>query len=228
VDYPVGTGGSPPTTGLPTLVTGISTSAAFYLLNGVIEGASNFNRLGRRIRLKTINISMNFYTTMAVAAPGAPAHPVQPRIRVALVYDRQPSTSSGAGVMPAYNDIWQQRDQFGIASNYEWSPINVDNTSRFIVLRDCKINYPTNNGLELNQVALSMNNAFIEGTQCKMFKKLRMLETNFRSNTTGSTGNTVGDIQSGGLYIVFISNINPDSSNILAEWTSRLRFYDAL
>jgi len=223
VDYPIGTG-SPPTSGVSTQVTVPTTVGNFYTLNPVIEGSSNYNRLGRRIRMKSIQIVINMESAVQTLTPSAPATVFAPRMRIALVYDRQPS----GGAVPAFNDVWQQRDQFGLSSDYEWSPNNVDNQSRFIILRDCKINFATNNALETNQISLSINNAFIEGTQCKLFKKLKGLETNFRSNTVGNTGNTIADIQSGALYLVFRSNMIPADATIACTWTSRLRFYDAL
>jgi len=192
-------------------------------INLMQEGSSNYNRLGRRIRMKSIQITGSFFNNGATVIV---ANEAMPQIRLALVYDRNPSYNGTISVVPAYNEIWQMRSQLGAATNYEWAANNVDNQSRFIILRDCRVTFPTNFSGSTDQIALTMNNAYIEGNQCKLFKKLRGLETNFRSN---SNPTTIGDVQSGALYFISISNLVPATqASISFKWTARLRFYDAL
>lgn len=105
-----------------------------YTLNLTIEGVANFNRLGRRIRMKSIQITGAWQPFNASGGTGTFAE--QPIFaRFAVVYDRQPSP---AGTPPTYNEIWMGRDASGTANNAAnepWSPPNVDNIDRFQVWR---------------------------------------------------------------------------------------------
>jgi hypothetical protein len=196
-----------------------------YSLNNIQEGASNFNRLGRRVRLKSIHIVGNF-TRNAVAPPGAADVKVPYMARFALVYDRQPAAT---GVFPTAQEIWLQRDQQGTASNglnWPWAAANVDNVDRFQVLRDCKFGFATNDPLNVDQVVITVaNQNFVQGTQCMLYKKLRGMETHYRSQTNPIT---VADISTGALYFCIYSDANAVQGTISFRWSARLRYWDAL
>lgn len=193
------------------------------------EGAANYNRLGRRIKLKSIQITGTFIPNTPQPTPSV-AQPVFARF--ALIYDRQPNS---AGTYPNPQDIWLTRDQTGasnssLAVNWPWCPPNVDNIDRFQVLRDCKFNFATNDPAATDEVALLITNqTLVQGTQCMLYKKLRGLETHFRSNTNPSG---IADISTGALYFVIWSDISGSSpypnSTITFKWSARLRFWDAL
>lgn len=152
---------------------------------------------------------------------GDPTTPGEFYGRIAIVYDRRP-----AGGYPAIADIFRGITQDGSAvANDPWAPTYAVNTDRFMVIRDCKFNFPTNNPENTNVLANFMfNNTFIEGSQCNLFKKLNGLGTQFLS-----TANPVkiGNVATGALYLIFWANNAAEINSAgTVTWTSRLRFYD--
>lgn len=192
------------------------------------EGAANYNRLGRRIKLKSIQITGTFIPETPQPTPTTD----QPIFcRFALVYDRQPNSG---GTYPTPAEIWLTRDQTGTSNAagvpWPWTPPNVDNIDRFQIMRDCKFNFATNNPGATDEVALLMTNqTLVQGSQCMLYKKLKGLETHFRSN---SNPTTIADISTGALYFIIwadVSGTTPfPNSTVTFKWSARLRFWDAL
>lgn len=97
------------------------------------EGAANYNRLGRRIKMKSIQITGTFIPR--IMSPLTPVTQEKPIFcRFAVVYDRQPVPG---GTYPTATDIWLTRNQSGTPNGtgaaWPWSPPNVDNIDRFQV-----------------------------------------------------------------------------------------------
>ena len=172
-------------------------TANFVLLNGVQEGTAKYNRIGDRIRMKSIQI-------FAKWTPNTGAVLTEERVygRVAIVYDRRPGPTD-----PPKTAIWNTYAQDGSQRPNPWSPPNPNNSDRFIVIRDCKFYFSTNNRSSTNFMALFlMNNTFVEGSECNLFKKLNGLETQYTSNANPVA---IGNIGTRALYlIIYSSNAN--------------------
>jgi len=200
-------------------VTQPTVAAQFFLLNGVQEGTSKFNRIGDRIRMKSIQIFGKWVPRSSGSIPAT-----ESRIygRLAIVYDRYPK-----GAFPNENEIFQMYSETGAAimGTNPWSPPNPVYSDRFIIIRDCKFNFTTNDPASSNTLALFMiNNNTVEGNDCSLYKKLNGLETQYL-NTANPI--TVANVGTGTLLFVVWSN-QTGADNIAGsfEWTYRLRFYD--
>lgn len=89
-------------------------------LNEVRLGTANYNRIGCSIMMKSVDIAVEMYNATQ-SAFGA--------LRAAVVYDTQPN-----GAFPAnFQTVFAQQQ---IATFEMWSGINVNNSSRFVLLAE--------------------------------------------------------------------------------------------
>lgn len=200
-------------------VTVPSNAAQFFLLNGVQEGTSKYNRIGDRIKMKSIQIMGKW-----VPRPTLPIPATETRIygRLAIIYDRYPK-----GNFPTENEIFQCYSETGtpIMGTMPWSPPNPVYSDRFIIVRDCKFNFTTNDPSTSNTMALfMMNNNTVEGNDCSLYKKLNGLETQYLSTANPIL---VSNIGTGTLIFMVWSNQSaPGDAAGSFEWSWRMRFYD--
>lgn len=182
------------------------------------EGAGFYNRIGRRIRMKSLQISGQ----IAISGGNAAAIAAQ-FARVMVVYDRQPN-----GAFPSVSDVLQNYDQAGATSANQtaFQHLNMNNRDRFQVLRDRKLILPP---LGINGVTafsdqlvvdpnLGDNTTFL----FKEFIKLNGAEFHAKAST-----GLIGDIATGSIFLLVISSAD---ANATAGWqvqlTSRLKFLD--
>jgi len=195
-----------------------STSGSMTVLNCVVPGSGSWNRVGRRIKMKSLrfrgaieSISQNNASPLIAATYGTVG-------RIVIVYDRQPS-----GVQPTFQTIFGSTDQVGTEDSGIFSGIRYDNTERFVVLRD-KI-------VTLNPVAIpdpavvgAALNCVIKG-YVDEYIDMKGLETLYSGQSSPCT---IGDISSGAVYM--FCRVDPNTAYAQMQWgtnaTSRLRFYD--
>lgn len=98
-------------------------AGATLLLNGLVEGLDNINRIGRKVDIKNIQAKLVVYnnTLATTSTPGSEV------IRVAIVYDRQPNSALGN-----YFDVYTG----AAAVNTPLYPRSVNNIGRFRVLKE--------------------------------------------------------------------------------------------
>lgn len=90
-------------------------------LNCIQQGATFYNRIGTKIKMRSAFVRFTVVANLATQAAGT-------TVRAMLVYDRQPN-----GVYPAYTDILDVNDTGTPTMN---ASINMSNRSRFTVMRD--------------------------------------------------------------------------------------------
>lgn len=193
----------------------VTTNGAAILLNGVQRGTGSFNRLGRKITMKSLRVKADIACTHIIQLANGDQH--GNTLRMVVVYDRQ----TNGGAIPNYNLIFGQTDQAGAETGNIYDSLRYDNTGRFAVLMDKVI---TSNPGSPGAAAASdlIQNRFF----CDEYIKLKNLET-FFSDTQSPMTNT--EIATGSLYIYFRATIN---SNLISEWAvapasfARLRYYD--
>lgn len=118
-------------------------------------------------------------------------------IRWALVYDRQPNAA-----FPAIADIFANNG----GSTTSYAGVNMTNRSRFVVLRDQEVTIDPA-GTQVQHI-----HAYIKGNWDVEFK---------------ASGNTIGDISTGSLlFIAGTSNVVGSIYGNMANFTSRIRYYD--
>lgn len=92
-------------------------------LNCVRLGSAYYNRIGSKIKVKSIRVAFDLQGN-------SDASPFANTVRYMLIYDRQPN-----GAFPAMTDILGINDS-GLATNTPYASINIANRSRFSVIRD--------------------------------------------------------------------------------------------
>jgi len=191
----------------------ISTTATFDLLNGIQEGASFYNRIGRRTHMKSVHVTGQITVS---SNAGAAANDY---LRVMLIYDRQPN-----GTFPAIADLLLDYGNDGTSFTTSYSKGNLNNVERFAILRDCRIPVGDANN---SQAASTFGAQMIPGApganQINWFVPLKDLETHYKSTTNPAA---VGDIATGGLYLVTYGSNVAATAAYGFTYNARLRFID--
>jgi len=193
-------------------------SLAFTLLNGIQEGSSFYNRIGRKIAMKSLHFTGNI-------APGV-NHTGSDRdyVRWMIIYDRQ---ANGATPTPA--DLLTNYDNTGATlTGTPYLGLNLNNADRFVVLRDKRI------ALSQRQYsgALAPNpdtwyGANFQNYQSDLtineFIDLKGLEVHYKASTNPAV---IGDIATGALYFVCGVATATGVGAYEAIVNSRLRYWD--
>lgn len=176
------------------------------------EGSGFFNRIGRRTKAKSVQISGAVYQTMTNVAFTSPHMG-----RIMVVYDRQYN-----GSPPSVADILLAYSNTGATSSTAYDGLNQNNRDRFLVLRDRRFFLP------MCGVAGAASNAAMvqSGTEKTIvyndFIKLKGLETHYKATSNPSVA---GDISTGAFLIVVIWSGGADASYTF-NYATRFRFFD--
>lgn len=170
------------------------------LINGLIPGVERYQRIGRRVTAKSINVRCFVYTSAAVPAV------IDDLFRFAVVWDEQPS-----GTLPSAANLWQQVSASGATSTNMLSFNNRDNSMRFKMLRTHMISI--NAEMQANET----------------YKERMLWEWNIplKNTTQYNAGVTGGltDIVTGALYFVAHGN-NSASAQWSVDVSLRYKFTD--
>lgn len=117
-----------------------ATTAIAFLTAGTValvvapplEGASFYQRVGRRIRMKSIELRGEIQPSNGNAAAVT-----RQFARLLVIYDRQAN-----GALPAVADILTGYNAAGATSSTVYDGLNMNNRDRFLVLRDRKLYLP--------------------------------------------------------------------------------------
>jgi len=192
-----------------------NTNGSCTLLNAIAPGTGSYNRVGRKVHLKSIRLKGDMYVLIDQTAEGATL--TDALVRMVVVWDKQPS-----GTLPTYDAIFGQTDQAGSEACNLWDTLRYDNTDRFTVLRDKMFlvrNNFANNSAAGNPGANVMLQEFDE------FIPLQGRETQYSGQSSTCT---IADISTGGLYVYWRSRNNTPSEHVVTIENSqgRLRYYD--
>lgn len=194
-------------------VTLINSTGAFALLNGTMSGTGINNRVGRKIRLKSLQFN-GIYNTNKDAGTVAPEYH-----RILLVYDRQPNSA-----LPAVADIIQSIDLNGNTSSTVYDYLNPSNYERFKVLRDWKNMVTLNNTGAINPAGSTVLDCGNSQSvfNIKAFIKLNDFETHYNAGNAG----TIADITAGSVLLLCLGNVVSANAPWQLQWSSRLRYLD--
>lgn len=190
-----------------------SNVAQFKLLNGIKQGAAYYNRIGKKISMKSVRVEIQVYTNPDGDIPGGHDY-----LRFILVYDRQAN-----GAFPTYTTLMQLRDVDGNTSTSCKAYLNMDYSERFVILRDERVPiFETQNDatskLEPYELCIGTQNASL----IDWYVKLDNLETQYQTSTEA-----VGSITSGSLFVVCMGWQNPGTQcAYLGDIQARLRYLD--
>jgi len=183
----------------------------FSLCNGIRKGTDMYERIGRKIALKSLHVQGQIISTKVAGGQAAPLF-----ARLLVVYDRNP-----AGAAPAATDLIQGVGSTGTTSNTAYDSINMNNRDRFIVLRDKRYVLPPYgaNGVATTIAPVNTWNP-AQDLVVNEFVILKDLETVFNTDAAG-----VAEISTGSLYIITFGS--DGSQGYAFNHTARLRYSDA-
>lgn len=192
----------------------ISTTATFDVVNLPQEGASFYNRIGRKIMMRSLHLCGQIVRSAAVAGT------VSEYLRVMVVYDRQPNKAA-----PAIADLLLNYDNAGGTVTNSLSSLNMNNAERFAILRDIRIHIPQEGNVAATQQTgiQSIIDYQTNRTNINEYIKLKDLETHFASSTNPSA---IGDCTTGALWVVTFGNLAAGTANYQLNYTTRLRYHD--
>lgn len=185
------------------LNTGVGGPPTFNILNAMVNGAELYQRVGRKIYMKSLHLR-------GVIEANAAAQPQNGRIIV--FFDAQPN-----GASPTITNLLQDSNS---AAATTWnSEINLVNRQRFKILRDYQVMMGGVNSLtgDIETVPDPILNSF----NIDFFIKLKGLEAVYN----GVNGGTISDITSGAIFITFVGDTRAEGSFQL-QYSTRLRYYD--
>lgn len=159
-------------------------------LNLIRAGSSYFNRIGRKINMKSIALKGFILNINGIANDDID------QIRVSIVYDRQTN-----GALPIYADIFQDTDQAGTNTTNVTSNINLNNRDRFVILRETRIHCPPTIVTVPATVSSKQEFSDERGMNAGIvnwYVKLN-LETQYRADSAPAV---IGDVATGGLFLV--------------------------
>lgn len=180
-------------------------------LNALSTGANSYNRIGRKINLRSLQIRGYIYQNQAGAAPAPDV------LRWALVYDKQTD-----GTAPTWAQVFTSIDKGAATDTSTMAFRNLDNADRFIVLAEefYKVDCPAG-AIANNQPAHVASEANAKWFYSR-FIKLKNIPTQFTAASTG----TVSDIQTGGLFFMTASDLSAANAQYATKFTTRIRYCD--
>lgn len=190
----------------------MNTTGTIQAINLIQVGSSMFNRVGRKIEMRSIRLVCNIQTLNVTRAT------IQPTLgRIMIIYDRQTN-----GANPALADFLQDTDQTGANTTNAYSGLNMNNRERFVTLLDKKINLP-----QATCTAGVMTNVFPNGEPIPEtfdeFRRLKGLTTHFKADSNPAV---IGDIATGGLFILSLAEDPAGTELYQYSWNVRLKYVD--
>lgn len=204
------------------LLTSQGTSGSAYLalnstgtiqaLNLIQVGSSMFNRIGRRIEMISVRLSASLEALAVTRLSN------QDPARIIIVYDRQTN-----GAYPAITDVLQDTDQLANNTTTQFSGINMNNRERFVVLMDHRFYLP-----QINNTAGVLSGAYPTDSvwtkhYLTEFRKLGKLTTHYKADSNPAV---IGDISTGGLFIISLAGNAAGTENFRMPWNVRLKYVD--
>jgi len=197
------------------LLTTSNTNAGVYILNLVQQGAGSWNRVGKRIKMKSLRVKI---LCEALFDNNGGADPTRGAVmRFVVVYDKQ---STGAA-QPTFDTIFGETAQNGTESSNVMANLRFDNTDRFKVIRDMVVT------LCPNAIPGAAEQGVVHKAFIDEYIDLKDLTTVFGGQTAPMT---IADISSGALYLYLRADPTSAPNTACAttgESVARLRYTDA-
>lgn len=180
-----------------------NTGTQLQLLNGCTQGTNTYNRIGRKIVLKSTQIRGIVAQTDDTT--------VNTEFRMIIVWDKQ-----GNGAAPSYANVMQSQNIAGALEATVDAAPNINNRERFEIIRDKKMCIAGRSNTATQSYAGSPSVLLLDE-----FIDLKDRHTVYNDGSAG----TVGDIVTGALYVFFISD-QTNANGVTATVSFRTRFVD--
>lgn len=197
-----------------------------YTLNDIDIGAGPYQRIGRKINLRSYRIQGSLQINPAANAVFPDAI-----YRMVVVYDRQCN-----GVAPSWSDVFQATIKTGASGSTAYDHPNLNNTERFLILENHVVYQPqmtfsgpgftnnTGNAYGSLEGATSGDQALKKANAFSYYRKIN-LETVYKSSSN-VVPNSVVDIASGSLFAWFVTS-SSTGTPLVFQVSIRLCFQDA-
>jgi len=198
-----------------------NTNANIFLLNGIQEGVGSWNRIGRYIWNKSLELDLAVQYRSASSASDS-VQDVAQWLRCTVVWDKQPNNGS----IPQFNTIFGHTDQAGTESVTVQDHLRYDNMFRFKVISDQYIN-PEYVNTSANNTAATSGASIISETTMRYHKYIKL--GNKMTNFSGTADPmTTANISTGALYLVLRTPLGggQDGWYLSDISTARLRYVD--
>lgn len=189
----------------------LNSTGSIYAVNLVQVGSSMFNRVGRRIQMKSVRLRIQISYIAGVTR----TVPVDTG-KLALVYDKQTN-----GAYPTLQDVYLDTEQTGANTATSISGLNMNNRDRFITIMEKCIPLAGGSLSATGTFSLPFPQDFT-GVYMDEYRKLN-LTTHYR---TDSNPAVIGDISNGALYFITYANIAAGSEAFQVTWNCRLKYID--
>jgi len=193
-----------------------NTNADAIVLNLVQQGSGSWNRVGRKIRMKSLRLrGVAGYRFEEQAVSG---NIDASTMRMVVVYDHQPNGAT----IPTFDTVFGLTDQTGAETSSVNAPVRYDNMSRFKVLKDKTFQAKPG----VISTFGGTNDAVENQYPFDEYMDLKGLETVFSGQ---SNPMTIADLGTGALYVYFRAT---NSSADVTDWRvigtpfARLRYFD--
>lgn len=188
----------------------LNSTASITPLNLIRAGTSFFNRIGRKVEMKSLHFKAFIQPIRTVAASDY--------VRVMIVYDSQTN-----GALPAISDIIQDTDQSGTNNTTALSSTNLNNRDRFRVLCDYRIVMPSQT-VTAGQISTpGWIDPVSTFNDLERFIPMKGLHTVYKADSAPAV---IGDIATGGLYLVTYAGQASGSEGFNLYANLRLRYRD--
>lgn len=181
----------------------LNTTVVLTPLNTLFPGSARWQRIGRKINLKSLEITGHLVPIASVAFPSW--------ARIMVVYDKQPN-----GALPTIDDILLSQVTAATDSNVSTvlSMINLNNRERFEIIRDMKFKVgPTNSA--------NYPDCYDGGKAITSYIPLGNRETVYKADA-----GSIGDIATGSLLFITFGNQASGAAPFVFQGTLRLRYLD--
>lgn len=196
---------------LPSAVYVLNSTGSVTPLNLIRAGSTYVNRTGRRIEMQSIRIS-GLIEPVPRTNTGNNDY-----VRIIVVYDRQTN-----GANPLIADVLATTDQAATNTTTSFSGLNLNNRDRFQILMDYRCDLPSYTNTAGSITAVGLQDQQKEYA-IDRFIKLRGMLTQFKADSSPAV---IGDIATGGLFLITIGTQAAGAEGWQAALETRLRFTD--
>lgn len=184
----------------------LNTTPVLTLLNGLVQGVENYQRLGKKIMMSSVRVKWNLFPTGNVNSGTDEVE------RVVLFWDASPN-----GIAPTMTQLLQDVSNAGTTSVNAYSGANIDYRSRFTILKDWFWSVPLS--ATFADSTGSMPN---ESASDEYYKKLGAGWDTHYIATTGA----IASLGTGALYLLTTSNHASSFNAFALNIAVRVRYTD--
>lgn len=190
------------------------------LVNGINQGTGQYNRIGRLISSKYLEIKWCGAMSDADVLAFNPKRPFQ--VRVFVIIDHQCN-----GAAPTISEMFANNRYDGVASTNTMSQVNMQNRSRFTVLRDELFTIGCNGAGNTLYGGEALLPEFFSAQPRTWKIDLKGLKTTYKSTGGGSLWT---DVSTNSIWFGFFKDDQSSTAGaanpISLNYTARLRYYD--